>query len=154
MGLGVDAISLCDPTASGSLISKEYFERFSLPYIKDCDKIIKKHGGVDILHICGDTSDRLDMIASVKAQIFSVDYQVDLKTAFENIGKVQAILGNVRPAHALYSGTPEMCLEESLACIDKGKGHRFFLGAGCDIPPGSPEENVMMMRRAVETRKG
>lgn len=153
-GLGVEGISLCDPTASGSLISKEDFERFCLPCIKECDKVIKKHGAIDILHICGDTSDRLDLVMSAKAEIFSIDYQVDLKVAFEKVGMAQAILGNVRPPHALFSGTPEMVLEESLACIDRSKGYRFLLGAGCDIPPGSPEENVMMMSKAVKMRKG
>jgi len=153
-GLGVEGISPCDPTASGSLISREDFERFCLPTLKECDKVIKKSGAKDILHICGDTSNRLDLVMSAKADIFSIDYQVDLKVAFEKVGRAQAILGNVRPPHALFSGTPEMVLEESLACIDKSKGYRFFLGAGCDIPPGSPEENVMMMSKAVKMRKG
>ena len=82
---------------------------------------------------------KLALYYSRNAEIFSIDYQVDLAVAFEKVGRAQAILGSVRPPHALFAGTPEMVLEESLACIDKGKGYRFFLGAGCDIPPGSPE---------------
>jgi uroporphyrinogen-III decarboxylase len=91
---------------------------------------------------------------TANAEIFSIDYQVDLKVAFEKVGRAQAILGNVRPPHALFAGTPQMVLDESLACIDKSKGYRFFLGAGCDIPPGSPEENVMMMSKAIKMRRG
>ena len=151
--LGVDGVSQCDPTASGSLISPEYCNKFVLPYIKKGDRIIKKHGMIDIFHVCGDTSDRLEAIADVGAEIFSMDYQVDMGEACRRIGNRQALLGNVRPPHALFAGTPEMVLEESLACIEKAKGYRFFLGAGCDVPPGSPEENVMQMSRAIQIAK-
>ncbi|NLI74705.1 MAG: hypothetical protein GX369_08085 [Euryarchaeota archaeon] len=150
---GVDAVSVCDPTASGSLISRECFEEFALPFIIEQDRAVKKGGAIDVLHICGDTTDRLDTIYSSGAEIFSMDWQVDIKDAFDRVEHNMTLLGNVRPPHALFAGTPEMCLEESLSCIDKAANYRFMLGAGCDIPPGSPEENVMQMKRAVEMRR-
>ncbi|HOB37557.1 MAG TPA: uroporphyrinogen decarboxylase family protein [Methanomassiliicoccaceae archaeon] len=150
---GVDAISVCDPTASGSLISKDDFEHLVLPHIIEQDRAVRKGGAIDILHICGDTSDRLDIIRSSGAEVFSMDWQVNIKDAFEKVGQGMVLLGNVRPPHTLFAGTPEACLEEALACIDDAASGRFILGAGCDIPPGSPEENVMQLRKAVEMRR-
>jgi MtaA/CmuA family methyltransferase len=150
---GVDAISVCDPTASGSLISKEDFESLVLPCLIEQDRAVKKGGAIDILHICGDTSDRLDSIRSTGAEVFSMDWQVNIKDAFEKVGQGMVLLGNVRPPHTLFAGTPEACLDEALACIDDAASGRFILGAGCDIPPGSPEENVMQLRKAVERRR-
>ncbi len=150
MRLGVDGIGLCDPTASGSLISPNDFLTYSKPYIKECAKVIKKHDGVFILHICGDTSDRLHEILDTKPDAFSIDYQVDLSIAKKAFGNKSALLGNVKPAHTIYSGTADACLKECLDCIKKGGETRYILGAGCDIAPGSPEENVMQMSRAVQ----
>ncbi len=153
MKLGVDGITLCDPTASGSLISPGDFLKYSKPYIRDCAKVIKKHDGVFILHICGDTSDRLDSILDTNPDVFSIDYQVDLAVAKKAFGNKSTLLGNVKPAHTLYSGTADATLKECLDCIKKGGDTRYILGAGCDIAPGSPEENVMQMSHAVHMTK-
>ena len=153
VNLGVDGVTVCDPTASGSLISPTDFVRYSKPYIKDCAKVIKKNQSYFILHICGDTSDRLDEILDTRPDVFSIDYQVDLAVAKKAFGNKSTLLGNVKPAHTLYSGTPDACLRESLDCISKGGETRYLLGAGCDIAPGSPEENVMQMSRAVQMSK-
>lgn len=153
MKLGVDAIGLCDPTASGSLISKEDFAKYAQPYIRDCAKVIEKNDGHFILHICGDTSDRLKEISELRPEIFSIDYQVDLAVAKKGLGKDVTLLGNVKPAHTLFSGTAKATLDECLDCIRKGGRSRYILGAGCDIAPGTPEENVMQMSRAVQLAK-
>jgi uroporphyrinogen-III decarboxylase len=115
--------------------------------------VIKKHDGTFILHICGDTSDRLESILETKPDVFSIDYQVDLAVARKVFGGRSTLLGNVKPAHTLYSGTADACLKECLDCITKGGNSRYILGAGCDIAPGSPEENVMQMSRAVQMAK-
>ena len=132
-----DGIILCDPTASGSLISKDYFVEFSQPYMRECGKAIRDAGKYFLIHICGDTSDRLDDVVDVGADIFSVDYQVDVGEALEQVGDKQTILGNVKPAQTLFSGTPDDVRAESLQCIQKSGGRAYILGAGCDIAPGN-----------------
>jgi MtaA/CmuA family methyltransferase len=149
MTSGVDGMILCDPTASGSLISKEDFNRFSQPFIKECGKVIKKSDGYLLTHICGDTSDRLESVVDIGADVFSLDYQVDLKTASMAVGKRQTLLGNVRPPQTLFSGTPKDVEDESRECIRKTGGKGFILGAGCDIAPGTPIENVEVWKTVV-----
>jgi MtaA/CmuA family methyltransferase len=146
----VDAVIMADPTASGSLISKDDFARFSQSYMKECGKIVKGPSKQFIIHICGDTSDRLDLVADVGADVFSIDYQVDIADAMRLVGGRQTILGNVKPAHTLFSGTPEDVWKESLACIKKGGKRGYILGAGCDIAPGTPLENVQVWKEVVK----
>lgn len=148
-----DAIILCDPTASGSLISSEDFQRFSQPYLRECGRRIKDAGKDFIVHICGDTGDRLERVADTGADVFSIDYQLDIAKAMEGIGSRLAILGNVKPAQTLFSGTPEDVRRESLDCVQKGGRKGFILGAGCDIAVGTPLENMRVWHEVVRRAK-
>lgn len=138
-----DMVTLCEPTASGSLISPEGFDQFSAPNMSICAKLIKDAGRVAMVHICGDTNDRLKNVEAIGADIFSMDAQVDVRLASETIG--HAILGNIDPTEALYSGTPEGVQREVARIMSEARDRGFILGAGCDIATGSPLENVMAM---------
>ncbi len=150
MSSGVDGIILCDPTASGDLISKEDFDKFSQSYTKDVAKVVRDQDGYVLLHICGNTSDRLESIADIRADVFSLDFLVDLEHAKNTIGNKQTLLGNVNPAETLFNGTPKDTLEESKSCIRKTGGIGHILGAGCDIAPGTPIENIEVWKKAVQ----
>lgn len=150
LGCGADGICLCDPTASGDLIGREDFEQFSVPYIKDCVKTVKKAGGYALLHVCGNTSDRLDTIANIGPDVFSFDFLVDMGIAKQEIGDKVALLGNVNPAETMFAGTKEDVLKETRECLSKSGGKRHILGAGCDIAPGTPLENVLAWKEVVK----
>lgn len=145
----IDAVIMADPTASGSLISKDDFLSFSQPYMRECGKLVKGAGKDFIIHICGDTSDRLDSVMDIGADVFSMDYQVDIADAVKKVGRKQTLLGNVKPAQTLFSGTPEDVRRESLECIQKSSGGSFILGAGCDIAVGTPLDNVKIWQEVV-----
>jgi len=149
MSSGVDAVALCDPSASGSLISPTDFTRFAKGPAEEFARVAREAGGQVMVHICGDTSDRLESVLEMGADIFSIDYQVDLELASGSIGSRQTLLGNVKPAHTLFAGTAEESEQEAKECLRKTGGRNFILGAGCDIPVGSPVENVQAMKRAV-----
>ncbi|HXZ23732.1 MAG TPA: uroporphyrinogen decarboxylase family protein [Methanomassiliicoccales archaeon] len=138
---GVDGVILCDPTASGSLVSGREFEVFSQPFMKQCGRIVKKEGGKLLVHICGDATDRLHSIADIGSEVFSLDYQVDLRAAKEAIGDKLTLLGNVNPS-LLFNGRPGDVKKACHTCVSKTHGERFILGAGCDIVPGTPIENI------------
>ena len=107
----VDGIILCDPTASGSLVSKDDFNRFSQPYIKECGQVVKRNGGYLLTHICGDTSDRLESVVDIGAHVFSLDYQVNLEFASKAVGgrcelpRAPKIVARAREPHAARSFT-------------------------------------------------
>jgi len=149
LGSGADGVCLCDPSASGDLIGKEDFQEFSAPYIKKCAKKVKKEGGYALLHVCGNTSDRLDVVADTGVDVFSQDFLVDIGHSRETIGDRLAVLGNVNPAETLFAGTREESLKETEECLRKSGGKGHILGAGCDIAPGTPLENILTWKEAI-----
>jgi len=147
--VGMDAISIADPTASGDLISRKHFLEFALPPLKDLIDTMKKKGAVTFLHICGDTSDKLKEIAETKAGCFSLDHKVDLAYAKKELQGIICIAGNVDPVSVMNDGTPEYVEEVSKKCIEvAAEGGGFVLCPGCDIPPSVPLENIKAFIKA------
>jgi uroporphyrinogen decarboxylase len=143
---GARLISVAEPTASGDLISRQHFEEFALPYLQKLMLRIKAAGGINLLHICGNITNRLDLIPSSGAEVLSVDYKVDLSRVKEVVGAELAFAGNVNPAGVLLSGTPDEVAAASRECIEKaGQESSFVLIPGCDLSPRVPIENVRAM---------
>jgi MtaA/CmuA family methyltransferase len=137
---GVDAIFWCDPTASAGLISPKHFKSFAMPYIQTILQETRKLGLKAFLHICGNTSDRLDSIKEISPDLMSLDTQVDLSYAQKVFGERVTIMGNVNTTD-IFAKKPEDVLKDAKACL-KVAGRGFALGAACDIPIGSPIDNV------------
>jgi len=143
---GVSLISLADPTASGDLISREQFNEFSLPYLKRVAEKIRARNVWVLVHICGNTTNRLDLIPETGAQIMSVDYKVNLSDARRILDRKIAFAGNLNPVSVMQKETVEGVAAASRDAINKaGTGGGFILMPGCDIPPSVPLENVKIM---------
>jgi len=143
---GVSLISLADPTASGDLISREQFVEFAQPYQARVAARIRARGVWVLVHICGNTTNRLDTIPATGAQIMSVDYKVPLAEARRQLGGRIAFAGNMNPVAILQKETPEgvaAACRESIRLSGTGPG--YLLMPGCDIPPSVPLENVRAM---------
>lgn len=135
---------LADPVASGSLISPKQYQEFCQPYTRELVDRIHQHHKPVTLHICGDTSKLLEMIADTGIDCFSIDQKVDLALAKAKIGDRVTLLGNVDPVQVLLQGTPASIDEAVKACFakayDSPKG--FIIGPGCDIPYATPTANI------------
>jgi len=146
---GADIVTLADPPSSGSSISKKVLADWSLPYLKRVCDALKKTGTKTILHVCGDISDRLEMLASVGADILQVDSKVDLSFARETLGPDQLLTGNVDPSDPLALGTPEQVYEHSKRAIEKaGKEGKLLLSGGCMISEAVPARNMEALVQA------
>lgn len=150
---GVSMISLADPAASGDLISRQQFEEFSLPYLTRAAGILKSRGIWITVHICGNTTNRLDLIPQSGADIMSVDYKVNLSDTRRILGSRIAFAGNLNPVSVMQKQSPEGVSAASLECIKSAAGGSggYILMPGCDIPPSVPIENVQAMVRSAQT---
>jgi uroporphyrinogen decarboxylase len=149
---GAEIISIAEPLASGDMISRKHFEQFVVPALATFLSRLKQSKAYNLLHICGNITNRLDLIPDIGVDVLSVDYKVDLKKVREAVGARIAFAGNVNPADPLQQGTPEAVIQASLQCIaDAGSGNRFILMPGCDIPPSVPLENVRAFFEAART---
>lgn len=129
------------------------YKEWAYPYEKRFfDKIndyAKKYDGAVILHICGNTTKVLDLMADTGAPILEIDYKVDLAEARSIVGNRSCLLGNIHPIQVLLRGTPELVAEESRKCIESaGKDSGFILGSGCEVAVDTPLENTKAMVKA------
>ena len=62
------------------------------------------------------------------------------------------MVGNINPAGTMLRGTPEDIYEETTKLLEKGKanGGGIIPCTGCELPAGSPLENVQAMKKAAE----
>lgn len=128
---------------SGDVISRKHFEEYALPYIKRVVKAVKKEGGLTMLHICGDVTDRLDLLAETGVDSLSVESKVSLKRAREVIGRKTSLAGNVNPVKILQFGSEEDVKEAVVNCLGLGAGNGgFVLLPGCDVASGVTFENI------------
>lgn len=142
----IPMMSIADPTGSGDLISDQMFRTFSLPYLKPLIAWGKEHGVYTWLHICGNTTDKLESIAETGADCFSLDYKVDLSAAKKTVGTRMCLAGNIDPVSVLDRGDPQKIRSEGEACIAAaGDSGGFILTSGCDLPPTIPQENILAM---------
>jgi uroporphyrinogen decarboxylase len=148
---GVSMISLADPTASGDLISRDQFIEFSFPYLKRVADRIRARGIWVTVHICGNTTNRLDRIPEAGAHIMSVDYKVNLSDARRILDGKIAFAGNLNPVAIMQKETVQGVATASRDAISKaGVTGGYILMPGCDIPPSVSVENVRTM---VETAR-
>ncbi len=139
----LDVISLADPTASGDLISKKIFERFALPYLKRFTDWAKSKNIHTLLHICGDTTDRLELFPSTGASCISLDHKTDLAKAKEVLSGKICFAGNVAPVDVMLQGNVDLVESSCKRIIETvGTDGAFVLMPGCDIPPDVPYENI------------
>jgi len=143
---GARIISVAEPTASGDLISREHFEEFAIPYLTKFIKKSKEAGSLNLVHICGNTTSRLDLIPGTGADVYSVDYKVDLARVREVFGDRLAFAGNINPAGILVNGTPDEVAAAARECIAKSGGRgNFIMMPGCDLSPAVPLANIRAM---------
>ena len=140
---GMEAISIADPTASGDLINPKQMAKFAVPPLKKMSDWAKSKGAHTILHICGNTSDRLEQFIDTGCSTIFFDQKVDIAKAKEALGGKMCFGGNVAPVHVLLNKTAD---EVEQACREviqvAGKDGGFVLVPGCDIPPTIPYENI------------
>jgi len=141
----IEMVSLADPTASGDLVSRKHFERFALPPLQMVTAAIRARGARILLHICGNTTDKLDLLTETGADCVSIDHKVDIARAKEVFReRNKCLAGNVDPVHVLNEGTPEKVRAASEKCLmAAAEGGGFVLMPGCDIPPTVPTENIL-----------
>jgi uroporphyrinogen decarboxylase len=139
----LECLSIADPTASGDLINPKQMERFAVPPLKKMSDWAKSKNAHTILHICGNTSDRLELFLKMGCSTIFFDQKVDIAKAKEILGGKMCFGGNIAPVHVLLNKTPtevEAACREVIEIAAKDGG--FILVPGCDIPPTIPFENI------------
>ena len=140
---GADAITFPDH-ATGDLVSGEYYRKFLLEIHQE---MVERIPCPLILHICGNTLDRLDYIAQTGMACFHFDSKNDPRQAVDVAAGRIRLVGNVNNPETLYARGPEQVREEVYRCMDAGVD---MIAPECAIPLASKLENLLEIPRAVK----
>lgn len=136
---GADTVGIGDAIASQ--VAPETYEALILPREKQLVDAVRAAGARIRLHICGNITHLLPGIASLGVDILDVDHAVDLAAARDALGPRVTLAGNLDPANAVLRATPAAIRDGIRRCLDRA-GTPFMAGAGCEIPAGTPVENL------------
>lgn len=143
---GASIGAICDPVASGSLISPKTFEEFAFPYIKELVEFIHSLGSSAGLHICGKSSKILKLMVDTGTDLISID-DVDLEFVKKTINSNVVIVGNIDTTDEMLFGPVERIKESCIMAMDIMKDYEggFVLATSCDLSPKTPWEHVNAM---------
>lgn len=136
---GADTIGVGDAIASQG--SPDVYERLIQPREKKLVDAIHAMGARVRLHICGNTVLLLPGIADLGIDIMDVDHMVPLGKAREALGPRVTLDGNLDPVSEIRFSTPEK-IREAVKRAYQEAGAPYMVGAGCEIPAGTPPENL------------
>lgn len=137
-------VTIVDPVASGSVISRDAYLEFVQPYMTEIVQFMKGLGAGTGYHICGNTNAITRDMVDTGATTLSVDALVDLEKAKEEVGDRVTLVGNVDPIDAMMLGGPEEIEREIRKDLRKAwdSPRGFILATGCDTPLNAPVENL------------
>ncbi len=136
---GADTIGIGD--AIVSQLSPATYEELILPGETRMVEAIHSVRGLVRLHICGDITRHLPAIAKLGADIVDLDWRVDMAEARAALGPGTVLVGNLDPVAAVKDSSPEQ-IRRDVRDVYRKVGDPYIVGAGCEIPPGTPPENL------------
>ena len=139
---GADVLCLADH-ATGDLVRGTMYRDFLLPAHRELTRALPVPV---VLHICGDTLDRIGFIAQAGFAAFHFDSKVDAKAAVEAAGADLALVGNVNNPELLLRGSPERVSEAARYAAVAGVR---VVGPECAVPLQTPTANLQAIVSAV-----
>jgi len=143
---GAHLIGLGDAIASQ--VSPRMYRELALPYEQRIFQAVHEMGASARLHICGNTTRILSDMARSGADIIDIDWMVDIRQAAQVFGAGAALVGNFDPVAVMLNGSPRQVEQATRACLLHG-GPKYISAAGCEIPEGTPHENLRAQARVL-----
>lgn len=144
---GADVLVVADH-ATGDLVSPACYRDFLLPVHQE---LTAELGCPTILHICGDTTNRLEYIARAGFDAFHFDSKVDAAEALAIASGRISLVGNVNNPETLLRGSPAEVKAEVRRLLRAGVP---IIGPECAVPLATPNRNLAAIVEAVEEGLG
>ena len=144
---GADTVGIGDAVASQ--VSPAVYRQLILPREKALVKAIQSMGAWVRLHICGDITHLLPGIASLGVDLLDLDHMVDMAAVRGAIGSRVVLTGNIDPVKVLQ-GNPR-AIRSGIAEAYRSVGDPYMVGAGCEIPSGTPAANLRALCEEIPT---
>ena len=149
---GADLLSGGDSPAG--LLGPDLYRKLALPAETGLIASVKSTTRKPVsLHICGNATPILPMMANSGADVLELDHAVNLGEACRIVGPDIALWGNLDPIRVLAQGTPESVCQKAVETLQavKAAGHqRFVLSSGCTLAVETPPENLDALMRSAQ----
>ena len=145
---GADTVGVGD--AICSQLSPDLYADLVLPRQRRMVEAIHAAGAWCRLHICGDIAHLLPHIADLGMDICDCDWQVDMAHARRVLGDKVVLCGNLDPVAAVKDSCPGD-IRSAVRNIYRSVGDPYMVGAGCEIPSGTPVRNLRALCTPVHT---
>jgi len=146
---GVQGIVIAEPAAG--LISPAHCDEFSSRYVKQIVDAVQDENFMVVLHNCGNTMKLIPSMLSTNAQGFHFGNVVNMLDILPQMPDTILAFGNIDPATTFRHGTADDVKTKTRDLLESTEDYRnFVLSSGCDIPPGTPLENIDAFFTALE----
>jgi uroporphyrinogen decarboxylase len=138
---GAWGVIMAEPAAG--LLSPRSLGVFSAAYVHRIIEAVQTSTFTIVLHNCGAKLVHLPRVLESGAEIYHFGAPMDLPGAFQQIDDNNILAGNLDPSSVFLSGTRQD-VEQAASTLLQSVGPRknFILSSGCDIPPGTPIQNL------------
>lgn len=138
---GCNGVIIAEPTAG--LLSPVMCQEFSSDYIRRIVVELQDENFIIILHNCGHTVKLVESMLSTGCKAYHFGNAVDMLDILHQIPSDIIAMGNLDPASVFRIGTRDTVHEKTLELLHKTSQYKnFVISSGCDIPYGTPLENV------------
>jgi len=135
---GVDAITLADH-CTRDLCSPDSYRDFLAEIHQELHERIRCPL---ILHICGDTSDRLQYIRETGIECFHFDSKVPTADARRLAGEKLSLMGGTSNIDVILNGSPELIEEDVVEKLQVGVD---IIGPECAVPLDASYESLKIL---------
>jgi methylthiol:coenzyme M methyltransferase len=139
---GADLLCLADH-ATGDLVGPWTYRDILLPYHKG---LTRRLGCPTVLHICGNTLDRMGFICEAGFDCFHFDSKVDARDAVRTVDGRMSLMGGVNNPEVLLQGMPDRAAGQARYAVAAGVQ---VIGPECAIPLRTPLDNLRAIAGAV-----
>ena len=138
---GTDGVIMAEPAAG--LLAPEHCEQFSSHYVRRIVDAVQDDSFLVILHNCGHVSGSIASMAGTGARGIHVGNAVKMLDVLPQVPSEMLAFGNIDPAGTMRNGTRDHVYAATKQLLHQTTEYRnFVLSSGCDIPPGTPLENI------------
>lgn len=139
---GADGVFLAEPVAG--LVSPLDAQRFSYDRVAEIVERVQTDDFVVILHNCGQAQNQIGGMLRTGARCLHVGPTVNIPDVLTNFPEDRLLMGNVDPVGIFRNGTPPQVADAVKELLDGTRAAKnFVISSGCDIPPGTPDDNIV-----------
>jgi uroporphyrinogen decarboxylase len=139
---GAQAVQIFDTW--GGIFSPDDFREYALRYVKEIITGLRtwmkdnNHDVVPIIYFVGETAGLLEVIAEAGADVYGIDWRINIDDAIKRLGDGTVVQGNLDPLSLFLPPEKiEPRVNDILSKASAAKGHIFNLGHGV-VPQTDP----------------